>query len=190
MEEPSEDVQMQEIESIIEDEPIHRYNLRSQVQNIETKDTNSEPEEINFETEDNSEDSETKIQLPINLEPDFDLEDLQGASLDDALDTSEEKNKLETIVKWPNDAYRDFMELIVENNISNKTGDKIIKFFNKHSNLENSPLPKSAKSGKDYLNQINSPSVAFKEKVVITYEEVDFKLYYRPIFRAIQALLQ
>ena len=91
---------------------------------------------------------------------------------------------------WPNDAYRDFMELMVENNISNKTGDKIIKFFNKHSNLENSPLPKSAKSGKDYLNQINSPSVAFKEKVVITYEEVDFKLYYRPIFHAIQVLLQ
>jgi len=185
MEELSEDVQMQEIESIIEDEPIHRYNLRSQVQNIETEDTNSEPEEINFETEDNSEDSETKIQLPINLKPDFDLEDLQGVSLDDALDTSKEKNKLETIVKWPNDAYRDFMELMVENNISNKTGDKIIKFFNKHSNLENSPLPKSAKSSKDYLNQINSPSVAFKEKVVITYEEVDFKLYYRPIFRAI-----
>ena len=71
MEEPSEDVQMQEIESIIEDDPIHCYNLRSQVQNIETEDTN-------FETEDNSEDSETKIQLPINLEPDFDLEDLQG----------------------------------------------------------------------------------------------------------------
>lgn len=190
MEEPSEDIQMQEIESIIEDEPIHRYNLRSQVQNIETEDTNSETEDINFETEDNSEDSETKIQLPINLEPDFDLEDLQGASLDDALNTNEEKNKSETTVKWPNDAYRDFMELMVENNISNKTGDKIIKFFNKHSNLENSPLPKSAKSGKDYLNQINSPSVDFKEKVVITYEEVDFKLYYRPIFRAIQVLLQ
>ena len=190
MEEPSEDIQMQEIESIIEDEPIHRYNLRSQVQNIETEDTNSETEDINFETEDNSEDSETKIQLPINLEPDFDLEDLQGASLDDALNTNEEKNKSETTVKWPNDAYRDFMELMVENNISNKTGDKIIKFFNKHSNLENSPLPKSAKSGKDYLNQINSPLVDFKEKVVITYEEVDFKLYYRPIFRAIQVLLQ
>lgn len=37
MEEPSEDVQMQEIESIIEDDPIYRYNLRSQVQNIETE---------------------------------------------------------------------------------------------------------------------------------------------------------
>jgi hypothetical protein len=176
---------MQEIESIIEDKPKHHYNLRSQVQNIETED------DTDSETEENSEYSETKIQLPINLEePDFDLEDLQGASLDDALDTSEEKNKSENIAKWPNDAYRDFMELMVENNISNKTGDKIIKFFNKHSNLGTSPLPKSAKSGKDYLNQINSPSVDFKEKVVATYDEVNFKLYYRPIFRAIQTLLQ
>src|SRR2546429_3117507 len=82
------------------------------------------------------------------------------------------------------------MELIVENNVSNKTGDKFIKFFNKYSNLKESPLPKSTKNGKDYLNQINSPSVDFKEKVVATYEEVDFKLYYRPIFHAIQALLQ
>ena len=82
------------------------------------------------------------------------------------------------------------MELVVEGNISNKIGDKIIKFFNKHSNLEKSPLPSSTKNGKDYLNQINSPSLDFKEKTVATYSEVDFKLYYRPIFCAIQALLQ
>src|SRR6266480_1511257 len=183
MEEPSEDVQMQEIESIIEDDPIHCYNLRSQVQNIETEDTN-------FETEDNSENSETKIQLPINLEPDFDLENLQGASLENALDIVEGKNKPERVAEWPNDAYHDFMKLIVENNVSNKTGDKFIKFFNKYSHLKEFLLPKSTKNGKDYLNQINSPLVNFKEKVVATYEEVDFKLYYWPIFHAIQALLQ
>src|SRR5256884_5533307 len=68
--------------------------------------------------------------------------------------------------------------------------DKFIKFFNKYSNLKEFPLPKSTKNGKDYLNQINSASVNFKEKVVATYEEVDFKLYYRPIFHVIQALLQ
>ena len=82
------------------------------------------------------------------------------------------------------------MKLIIENNISNKAGDKIIKFFNKYSNLESSPLPKSTRSGKDYLNQINSLSVDFKEKVVATYEKVDFKLYYHPIFYVIQTLLQ
>ena len=82
------------------------------------------------------------------------------------------------MAKWPNEAYREFMELIVDGNISNKIGNKIIKLFNKHSNLENSPLPTSTKSGKDYLNQINSPLLDFKEKVIVTYNEVNFTLYY------------
>jgi Plavaka transposase len=56
--------------------------------------------------------------------------------------------------------------------------------------LEKSSLLKSTKDGKAYLNEINSPSIDFKEKIVDSYSEVDFKLYYRPIFRAIQALLQ
>src|SRR5580765_3958723 len=121
---------------------------------------------------------------------DFDPEDLQGASLDDALDTIEGKNRSERIADWPNKAYHEFMELIIEGNISNKIGDKIIKFFNKHSNLEKSPLPSSTKNGKDYLNQIKSPSIDFKEKILTTYNGVDLYLYYRPIFRTIQALLQ
>ena len=79
---------------------------------------------------------------------------------------------------WPNEAYRDFMELIIEGNITNKIGDKIIKFFNKHSSLKDSPLPSSTKNGKDYLNQINSPSLDFKEKNIATYNEVNFTLYY------------
>ena len=89
------------------------------------------------------------------------------------------------MAEWPNDAYREFMELVIEGNISNKIGDKIIKIFNKYSNLEKSPLPTSSKIGKDYLNQINSLLINFKEKTVVTYSEVNFKLHYRPIFRAI-----
>ena len=82
------------------------------------------------------------------------------------------------------------MKLVIENNISNKIRNKIIKFFNKHGNLEESPLPKSTKSGKDYLNQIKSPLIDFKEKIVRTFSDIAFTLYYRPIFRAIQTLLQ
>ncbi|CAG8605648.1 8710_t:CDS:2, partial [Racocetra fulgida] len=81
----------------------------------------------------------------------LDPKDFQGATLDDALDSIEGKTQLQRLAGWPNDAYRKFMELIIEGNISNKLGDKIIKFFNKHSNLEGSPLPKSTKNGKDYL---------------------------------------
>jgi len=84
--------------------------------------------------------------------------------LDDALDTIKGKYRLERVAEWPNDAYREFMELVIEGNISNKIRDKIIKFFNKYSNLEKSPLPTSSKIGKDYLNQINSLSINFKEK--------------------------
>ena len=162
-----------------------RYNLRSHAQNIELDDDRENDERSS--DEENDEELQSSLHLKDN---DFDLEDLQGASLDDALDTIEGKNKPEHIAKYPNDVYRDFMELIVEGNISNKIGDKIIKFFNNYSNLEKSPLPSSTKSGKDYLNQINSPSLDFKEKVVATYSGVDFKLYYRPIFRAVQALVQ
>jgi hypothetical protein len=158
-----------------ENEP--RYYLRSQVE--------SESEE---NIEENIE--EMEIDLQTDLDRDFDSEDLQGASFDDALDVIEGKNRPEQIAKWPNDAYREFMELVIEGNISNKIGDKIIKFFNRHSNLDNSPLPSSTKSGKDFLNEINSPSLDFKEKVVATFNEVDFTLYYRPVFRAIQTLLQ
>jgi hypothetical protein len=120
----------------------------------------------------------------------FDFEDLQGATLDDALKTIEGKNTPEYLAQWPNETYQDFMELVIEGNVSNIIGDKIIKFFNKHSNLKASPLPRSTKIGKDYLNQIKSPSIQFKEKVVKTYSNVDFILHYRPIFRAIQTLLQ
>jgi hypothetical protein len=106
------------------------------------------------------------------------------------LDTIEGKNIPKRIAEWPNVAYRDFLELIVEGNILNKMGDKIINFFNKYSNLEKSPLPSLTKKSKDYLNQINLPLVDFKEKIVKSYNEVDFIFYYRPILRAIQALLQ
>jgi hypothetical protein len=164
----------------LENEP--HYNLRKRIRSSEN---------IQERVEEIFEESEIELQLPVNFEDtDIDPEDLQGASLDDALDTIEGKNVPENIAKWPNEAYREFMELIVEGNISNNIGDKMIKFFNKHSNLEKSPLLSSTKNGKDYLNQINSPSVDFKEKVVATYNEVNFTLYYRPIFRAIQTLLQ
>ncbi|RGB34249.1 hypothetical protein C1646_760786 [Rhizophagus diaphanus] len=96
--------------------------------------------------------SEIEMQVPEDtddIDPedtdDIDSEDLQGASLDNVLDTIEGKNVPKRIAEWPNVAYRDFLKLIVKSNILNKMGDKIINFFNKHSNLEKSPLPSSTK---------------------------------------------
>jgi len=176
-------VEMEDIiihESILEEIVEPRYNLRS----CKESDNNTRDSEEEVEIEEETLSS-------VNFDDiEFDSEDLQGATLDDALDAIEGKTRPENIASWPNDAYREFMKLIVEGNISNNIGDKIIKFFNNNSNLEKSPLPNSTKNGKDFLNQIKSPSIEFKEKVVANYKEVDFKLYYRPIFHAIQALLQ
>ncbi|CAG8855116.1 38296_t:CDS:1, partial [Gigaspora margarita] len=86
-----------------------------------------------YETDDDKLEEELQINFKNN---DFDPKNLQGTTLNDALDSIEGKNKPERIAEWPNNIYQDFIELIVENNISNNIGDKIIKFFNKHSNLE------------------------------------------------------
>ena len=60
-----------------------RYNLRSRIQDIEVE-----------KMEESSKESETDSQLSIILEDtDINPKDLQGASLDDALDTTEGKNR-------------------------------------------------------------------------------------------------
>ena len=49
----------------------------------------------------------------------------------------------ESFSEFPNEAYIDFMTLILKNKLSNVTGNKIILFFNKHSNLSIIPLSKN-----------------------------------------------
>src|SRR5271170_6310067 len=49
----------------------------------------------------------------------------------------------EVNANYPNKAYADLMTLVTKYNLSNKIGNAIIKFFNKHSNLNTSPLLKS-----------------------------------------------
>ncbi|CAG8767012.1 17348_t:CDS:2, partial [Racocetra fulgida] len=43
-----------------------------------------------------------------------DPEDIQGATIDNTLDSIERKNKPQVLAAWPNNAYRDYMELIIE----------------------------------------------------------------------------
>src|SRR5436305_1020323 len=68
------------------------------------------------------------------------------------------------------------MKLVINRNVSNKINNQIIKFFNIYNNLKIFILPKSTKNRKDYLNQIKSPSVNFKEKIVVIYSETNFSL--------------
>ena len=54
-----------------------------------------------------------------------------------------EESEFEAKAEYPNLAYADFMTLVTKHKINNATSNAIIKFFNKHANLEKSSLPKS-----------------------------------------------
>src|ERR1043166_9373377 len=64
---------------------------------------------------------------------------ISKTTFDDILKESE----AETNTDFPNEAYADLMVFVTKHNLSNATGNAIIKFFNKHANLNTSPLPKS-----------------------------------------------
>ena len=54
-----------------------------------------------------------------------------------------EEKVSEVNVNYSNEAYEDFMILVTKYKLSNATGNAIIRFFNKHANLNKSLLPKS-----------------------------------------------
>ncbi|RHZ52416.1 hypothetical protein Glove_461g11 [Diversispora epigaea] len=62
----------------------------------------------------------------------------KSLTLQDNIEESEVKIK-----EFPNEAYADLMTLVTKHNLSNKAGNSIIKFFNRHSDLSQSPLPKN-----------------------------------------------
>ncbi|RHZ57977.1 hypothetical protein Glove_380g9 [Diversispora epigaea] len=65
-----------------------------------------------------------------------------------AMKNPNEEPEVENIKEFPNETYADLMALVIENNLNNKAGNAIIKFFNKHSDLSQlSPLPKNIKTG-------------------------------------------
>ena len=122
-----------------------------------------------METEHLLADSEFSF-IPIEIDP----EDYKGASSDDAIHDLLYPHE----VDWPNDAYREFMEIINKHQLSNSVGDAFIKFFNKHSNLDVSPLPPTTKFGKEFLDNSTIPHMTFKEIPIITFQDVNYTFYY------------
>ena len=66
------------------------------------------------------------------------------------LNTEEIELNSDDVYDYLNEAYGDLMSLVTKHKISNVTGNAIIKFFNKHANLNKSPLPKSIEQGRKY----------------------------------------
>ncbi|RIB24181.1 hypothetical protein C2G38_2169273 [Gigaspora rosea] len=94
----------------------------------------------------------------VSISVEYDLEDYEGASYKDAFDDL----LYPLAVEWPNEAYREFMEIVNKYQLSNSAGDSIINFFNKYSSLDVSPLSSSTRIGKEFLDNTIIPHMMFK----------------------------
>ena len=53
------------------------------------------------------------------------------------------------------------MLLVTKNKLSNVTGNEIISFFNKHSNLSISSLPKNIQQVHIFMDNMNHPNLKY-----------------------------
>ncbi|RHZ88152.1 hypothetical protein Glove_26g83 [Diversispora epigaea] len=94
-----------------------------------------------------SESSRNKDSDVENLQnEDSNIEHLQNENLDVRSESSRKEDS--DVEEFPNESYADLMTLVTKYNLNNKAGNAIIKFFNKHSNLSISPLPKNIETGR------------------------------------------
>lgn len=118
-------------------------------------------------------------------------------NFENILDSSEEPEIFEesenpnskTCTEFPNDAYKDLMLLVTKYKINNKGGNEIIRFFNKHSNLTESPLPKNIEQGRAFMNNMKFSNLEFSKVLITKHKDKDYFLYYQNLIQCIKNIL-
>ncbi|RIA95172.1 hypothetical protein C1645_817013 [Glomus cerebriforme] len=91
------------------------------------------------------EEIDNNLTFPLSIDP----EDFCGTILANA--TMDKMHLPNT--KWPNDIYQEFMEIVMEYQLSNSCSDKIINLINNSQNsTDKNLLPKSTKKGYKFIN--------------------------------------
>ncbi|GES80678.1 hypothetical protein GLOIN_2v1783703 [Rhizophagus clarus] len=122
---------------------------------------------------------------------------LEDSNFENILDSSEEPEIFEepknlntkTCTEFPNDAYKDLMLLVMKYKINNKGGNEIIRFFNKHSNLTESSLPKNIEQGRAFMNNMKFSNLEFSKILITKHEDKDYFLYYQNLIQCIKNIL-
>ncbi|GES96881.1 hypothetical protein GLOIN_2v1783703 [Rhizophagus clarus] len=81
------------------------------------------------------------------------------------------------------------LEDITKYKINNKDDNEIIRFFNKHSNLTESPLPKNIKQGQAFMNNMKLSNLEFSKVLITKHENKDYFLYYQNLIQCIKNIL-
>ena len=95
----------------------------------------------------------------------------------------------EALTEFPNDAYKDLMVLVTKHKLNNKAGNAIIQFFNKHSALSKSPLPKNIEKGRTFMNKMKFPNLSFNKICIIYHNGKEYFLHYQSLIQCIKNIL-
>lgn len=134
-------------------------------------------EVINMEESDNSQESNN-----ILVESDYVEES-------DNVDNIDNIKKSDNANEFPNEAYADLMILVTDYKLSNKAGNAIIKFFNKHSNVPQSPLPINIEKGRKFMNNMKFPNLTFKKICIASHNHKEYFLHYQDLIHCIKNIL-
>ena len=122
---------------------------------------------------DDETDEDINYQLTYSLSTDPD--DFCETTLSDA--TTDKMHPPNT--EWPNDIYREFMEIVMEYKLSNSCDDRIIKLINNSRNFtDKNLLPKSTKEGHKFLDIAKFPYMKFKTVPITNFQKIDYNFYY------------
>ena len=127
-------------------------------------------EVINMEESDNSQESDNILEY----EESDNVVESDNVEESDNVDNTE---KSDNAKEFPNEAYADLMTLVTNYKLNNKAGNAIIKFFNKYSNLPQSPLPINIEKGRKFMNNIKFPNLTFKKICIANHNHKEYFLH-------------
>ena len=123
----------------------------------------------------------------MSLEDDF--EDILESSEEPEIFEGFENPESKACSEFPNEAYKDLMLLVTRHKLNNKARNDIIRFFNKHSNLTKSPLPKNIEKGRALMNNMKFSNLEFCKVLIINHGGKDYYLYHQNLIQCIKNIL-
>ena len=149
-----------------------------------------EMQNMSFKSTQSIESSQSNLVSEISmmsLEDNF--EDILELSNEPEVFKEFENSESEACSEFPNDAYKDLMLLITKHKLNNKAGNDIICFFNKHSNLTKSPLPKNIQKGRAFMNNMKFSNLEFCKVLITNHRNKDYYLYCQNLIKCIKNIL-
>ena len=145
-------------------------------------------EVINMEESDNSQESDNILEYKEsdNVVESDNVEESDNVNNVDNVDNTE---KSDNAKEFPNEAYADLMTLVTNYKLNNKAGNVIIKFFNKYSNLPQSPLPINIEKGRKFMNNMKFPNLTFKKICIANHNHKEYFLHYQDLIHCIKNIL-